>query len=132
MRTIEIDQAYKSSCGAVVIVEAVSEKWGTVRFTNGWVIATSLFWEHYSIFNPLSDCEIKKWVLAIHRMSVTDDGLWVGNISDEVALRLERLNLVELDRVPQWGENGEIESTDSFYILTDWGHTCAKLFSSEK
>ena len=76
----------------------------------------------------ITDGDIKAWLVAIYELQTTGDceGVWLGNIDDAVAIRMEKMDLIEIDTVIEWGHNSEIVGSEPHYVLTSVGTEIAK------
>ena len=81
----------------------------------------------------ITDCEIKSWVVAIYALMTEGDcdGLWIGNIDDAIAYRMEKMGLIEIDTVLDFNDHGDVIGSEPHYILSDWGVEIAKAFKAE-
>ena len=79
-------------------------------------------------WSKITDADIKAWLVAIHAMQTTGDceGVWLGNIDDAIAIRMERMDLIEIETVIEWGHNSEIIGSEPHYVLTPVGTEIAK------
>ena len=71
----------------------------------------------------VSNETILAYVSRIHTLQTTGDcdGLWIGNLNGKAKEALVDLGLITMTRIANFDQFGNVESTDRYWILTNWG-----------
>lgn len=135
MKAIHTDRNYiaKHSGDIELRVEHVCHKYGTVRFTNGWVIALSLFHSYYEELQPnrIENRDRMSWLETVYyfEFDAGDDseGLLASEIPVDVATQLVAYDLICFNS--HAGRNGY--PSEPYYTLTAWGERIVEMRREE-
>ena len=97
-------------------------------------VETKTLFQRDTKMNKLSTTSTMNYLLTIYELQTTGDcdGLWIGNLNDNAKETLVDLGLIEMTRIDNYDQFGNVESTDQYWVLSDWGYAIVEKLEKSK